>query len=586
MVTTTTAVAGGGGRGEEEGGGGGGGGGEAGGISVGVERNVLDDLTFRNALESNRDETTKLARQLTKQVAHNNELLEQLTEAERTRERMQTEKHARQREYRQVLQTVELSVAERDKYKKRCIALEERIKLLQQKLVAGQALEVEQGERRSKSEQAWEKRFFEAQAEKQRLVAEGTAREQELARETRQRTAEDEIRRQDADKKVKMLMAKIERAESFTDVLRTDKEKQEADFAEERASYELRIAHCKTQCEEMERIQTQAEQIVASGRAQAEAATTALRQELAARTNRHVDLLGKVQEVLKQLTIEHIRIQSHYSGITSEIERVATTLVGGEKKETLTSNLVAWHEEIQRGMKAMTRPIIGLRRALQQAYKHRNESRVAYQEERAKTLMLEDQVSSLTLEASQLRRHLEENTKSSTAREDSLRAEKMAQERLRRELESQLKHHFEKEGETSDRLRECEVELHRVKRQLATVQKRHAGEVARIEAQLRESKSQRREERAAYQGSKVELETLRDTLQEHVLQTQKLEEEVSSLTSTSADTQGRDHEEKAQYEKKIAGLTESMRKLEIQMRQLRSLLSVVQTQRASLQKVG
>ena len=73
------------------------------------------------------DEVAKLARQLAKQVGYNNDLIEQLTEAEAQVQSMQREKREMTARFRQADKTLSIVAADRDRFQKQRDTLETKL---------------------------------------------------------------------------------------------------------------------------------------------------------------------------------------------------------------------------------------------------------------------------------------------------------------------------------------------------------------------------------------------------------------------------------------------------------------------------
>ena len=90
-------------------------------------------------------------------------------------------------------------------------------------------------------------------------------------------------------------------------------------------------------------------------------------------------------------------------------------------------------------MQDMVNTVDTLRQRHQQVLDSEKEARVEREEERSRGLMLEEQVSALTLELTQSRASKDKSDRAAEARADTLRAEREAAEKLRTEIEVQMK---------------------------------------------------------------------------------------------------------------------------------------------------
>lgn len=86
--------------------------------------------------------------------------------------------------------------------------------------------------------------------------------------------------------------------------------------------------------------------------------------------------------------------------------------------------LSRWHAAMREGLVALQQPFDSLRRDTEEVAEEFKQANLAFEEERSKSLMLEDQVSSLSLEVSQLRLSKQESERNAFARIETLEVER------------------------------------------------------------------------------------------------------------------------------------------------------------------
>mmetsp|Transcript_8766 Transcript_8766/g.13100 ORF Transcript_8766/g.13100 Transcript_8766/m.13100 type:complete len:805 (+) Transcript_8766:94-2508(+) len=440
---------------------------------------------------------------------------------------------------------------------------------------------VAHAKQRQMDQDRWAKKLANAQKEMESAAQETKAHAEEFALESQRRATEAIEAQRQAEEKYLAIQNECGELHSLIQQTQLDHqaaleawEAQQEDLEAQIADLERRL---ELSGEEVENVHS----ILVADREKAQQIVRALRAEMIQRGERYVAMLGTLQTAIKRLKEDSIGSREHVR------EVVAQFAVLGAFCEQLWEKthppLEAWKVELGAAFKKLVSKFRGLRETIEDTKDDVRRAQLAKEEERSKTLMLEESVSRLEHELSAY----DTRVKDAESRgNDKLAQQKMKIDNLMKEradMESRLQRLQQSLDAATSQARTLQLSNHSIQTTLGDSTAKHSAEKQEVQGKLNQMAAQlKRATQERDQQTKVaeELQQKLDEMQAGINSATGLAEQ----TKADVEKQRAENEAiSARHATAMAAVQATTAQYQEQLKQTQELLKVVQAQRSELQ---
>ncbi len=240
------------------------------------------------------------------------------------------------------------------------------------------------------------------------------------------------------------------------------------------------------------------------------------------------------------------------------------------------------HDTMRRGTDRLSTMIQQLRRSVEDHQEALQVSQLQLEEERTRTIMLDEERSRLSHDNDAVRERLAETKRSSSTRIEASRREAQAVMTLRDDLERQLQRTMAQLEEANAQTRSLQESTQDLQRRLRDEQGAHGQDMSELESHTQRLEAESKATAADRNALRVQVESLQHELAGSSAEASELQRKLTAIEEEQQQMRTRASSESAQYKNQAASMNNSMRKLHEQLEQTKKLLDTVQQQRQML----
>mmetsp|Transcript_9108 Transcript_9108/g.13709 ORF Transcript_9108/g.13709 Transcript_9108/m.13709 type:complete len:805 (-) Transcript_9108:229-2643(-) len=440
---------------------------------------------------------------------------------------------------------------------------------------------VAHAKQRQMDQDRWAKKLANAQKEMEHAAQETKAHAEEFAMESQRRATEAIEAQRQAEEKYLAIQNECGELHSLIQQTQIDHQAALEAWEAQQEELEAQIADLERRLElsgeEVENVHS----ILVADREKAQQVIRAIRAEMIQRGERYVAMLGTLQTAIKRLKEDSIGSREYVR------EVVAQFAVLGAFCEQLWEKthppLEAWKVELAAAFKKLVTKFRGLKETIEDTKDDVRRAQLAKEEERSKTLMLEENVSRLEheLSASDMRIKDAENKGSDKLAQQKQKIDNLMKERA--DMELRLQRLQQSLDAATSQARNLQLSNHSIQTSLGDSSAKHSAVKQEVQGKLNQMAAQlKRATQERDQQAKVaeELQHKLDEMQAGISSANSLAEQ------TKADVEKQRAENEAiaaRHASAMAAVQATTSQYQEQLKQTQELLKVVQAQRSELQ---
>lgn len=496
------------------------------------------------------------------------ELLEQIRDLEAQIEQLEEQLTERERKMVDISKVCKLSVEENS-------ALKGELETVGNELL-------QQAKQRAMEQERWASRLAEAQEELKKVSYEARVQAQEYAMESQSKSEETLQMRKEAEEQYLALQNEHTHLHQLLHKMQQDTAKQQGQFNRERENFEHKIHQLQHEKDKLLDDNDALERKINREKTRHQHALEEAKKEMGSRGSNFVTILSQMKNHVRQLQQEATANRDLLRQISAEYQTlVSFSNTIGEKQ---SKPLSAWYEETKQSLEALVEHTKASKKSSEDAKDDLRRAQLEKEEERAKSLMLDEQVSQLEHELSARDQRVLETESKMNDRILQLQREKELAQEGKEEADLRLRKMQKQIDESTAQNRSLQSNAQGYQTQLAENQSRASQRVSELEEKINELSLAIR----TASKEKEEMQTTRSELQRLLSQKEQQNQALTAqLSKAENDKQKSDkalHVVQQRAKEQIGTLQQSLKRYETQSEQTKSLLKLMQEQRAQMQE--
>lgn len=306
-----------------------------------------------------------------------------------------------------------------------------------------------------------------------------------------------------------------------------------------------------------------------------------VRRDSIALSEKHVSTLGALQLALQQLSRDCSKSRDECSTTTNSLRALQRTVLAVAAQQQ--GPMEDWCSEVKRGYLFLEDMMKKSKGNVEDVLDEAQAAKVQYEEERSKSLMLEEQVSSLEHELSLTQRRLQDAESAAANHTRLVSMETDSRDALIRELQQNLDRTKEQLAEANRNSRELQQAATDAQSKVVAVQQQSALSARTSDEQLAAARSEIRALQARCDAMEGEKRSLTERIADVERANGKLASESKSDVAAKAKELTELRRETEKLRSQVTVLGNTLKKAQEQVQQSQSIISVVQNQKQQLQ---
>ena len=319
------------------------------------------------------------------------------------------------------------------------------------------------------------------------------------------------------------LQAEYRHLHELLQTTQTECSQQASGFEEERANHDKRLVALQERLNKSESALQELQKRTTHEKAELAADHSSLQQHTLARTTQYVKMLSLTQQAVQQLGGDGTQVRDEQQAALGEVRTALHSLA--QLRQAMQNPVTEWHAEVKRAFLSLIEKINALTRQSEDAKDALITAELQFQEERSKTLMLQEDKSRLSTTIAELQKKIEDSSKHYEEQLRSSRAETRAATELKDMIEHNLRTTQNDLEEMQRLMRTLQEDNQKLNVDLGETQARQAEKVTMLEETLHDLQSRNRLLESESATSGTEKDALRRSLQEHAETIRRLREE-------------------------------------------------------------
>ena len=298
---------------------------------------------------------------------------------------------------------------------------------------------------------------------------------------------------------------------------------QAASFEEERAAHDKRLVALQERLNRSEGALQELQKRATHDRAEFARSHSSLQENTLARTTQYVKLLAGTQAAVQHLGADATALRDSHQSALADLRNALLSLP--KLKQQLQNPVTEWHAEVRRAFVGLIEKIQTLTRQAEDSKDALITAELQFQEERSKTLMLQEDKSRLSTSIAELQKRMDDN---SNHFEEQLRAARQ-ETRAATELKEMVEHNLNATQNDLEQMqqlmRTLQEDNQKLNVELGETQARQAEKLTVLEETLHNLQSRNRTLESDAAAADTEKEALRRSLNDQAETIRQLRDE-------------------------------------------------------------